>query len=177
MISIATLIAVMVLGAGDRGAHADEASQTGPAPICANVDGHTPAAARVAACSTLLRAEGLTADQQSMILDDRAWSLSLLGKMADARADYERALALSPNSHVAHNEFALFELRTGQLDAAIAEYDVALRLRPDAPYSLYGRGLALIRKGQSQIGQDDLAKARLGDSHVDDVFLTIGLRP
>jgi lipoprotein NlpI len=158
-------------------AFADGAAPTSPEVLCENVDGHTPPAVRVAACSTLLKAGGLTPDQQAMVLTNRAWSLSLQGKMADARSDYERAIAVSPDSHIAHNELALFDLRTGQVDAAIAEYDIALRLRPDAPFSLYGRGLALIRKGQQQMGEDELAKARRADSHVDDVFRGIGLTP
>lgn len=156
---------------------ADGTSPSAPEPLCANIEGSTPPSVRVTACTALLRAGGLTGDQQAMVLSDRAWSNSLLGKMAEARADYARAIEVSPNSHVAHNELALFNLRTGQFDAAIAEYEIALRLRPDAPYSLYGRGLALIRKGREKEGQDDLAKARLGDGHVDQVFAGIGLRP
>jgi lipoprotein NlpI len=160
-----------------RLARADAVGQTSPAVLCANQDGTTPAAARVTACSTLLREPALGPDLESTLLTNRAWALSLLGKMGDARADYERAIALTPDSHVAHNELALFYLRTGQLDKAIAEYEVALKLRPGAAYSLYGEGIAYIRKGDTARGQDNLAKARLSDSNVDRVFESIGVRP
>jgi lipoprotein NlpI len=173
----ARLILWGVLAAAPGLALADQTSQASPESLCANTDGSTPPTVRIPACTALLSDGGLTADQQSMVLSNRAWSNSLLGKMAEARADYNRAITLSPNSHVAHNELALFELRLGNLDAALAEYEIALRLRPNAPYSLYGRGIALIRKGRAKDGEDDLAKARLGDSHVDETFASIGMKP
>jgi lipoprotein NlpI len=173
----AGLVTLCALAAAPRGAWADQNPQASPDSLCANTDGSTLPSVRVPACTALLQAGGLNADQQALVLSNRAWSNSLLGKMSEARADYDRAIALSPNSHVAHNELALFELRIGNLDAAIAEYEIALRLRPDAPYSLYGRGIALIRKGRPKEGEDDLAKARLGDSHVDATFASIGMKP
>jgi lipoprotein NlpI len=158
-------------------ARADAISEAPPAAVCANQDGSAQPAARVTACSSLLRGGDLGPDLESTVLTNRAWALSLLGKMGDARADYERAISLTPNSHVAHNELGLFFLRTGQFDKAIAEYEIALRLRPGAAYSLYGEGLAYIRKGDEARGDDNLAKARLADSNVDRVFAGIGLRP
>jgi len=158
-------------------ASADTTSQVAPNVLCANQDGSTPPAARVTACSTLLREPDLGPDLESTLLTNRAWAFSLLGKMGYARADYERAIALTPDSHVAHNELALFYLRLGQFDKAIAEYEVALRLRPGAAYSLYGEGIAYIRKGDQTRGDDNLAKARLADSNVDRVFESIGVRP
>jgi lipoprotein NlpI len=156
---------------------ADATNPASSAALCANASGQTPPEARVTACSAMLSAGGLTPDQEAIVLTNRAWSLSLQGKMGESRLDYERALGLGPASHVVHNEYALFLLRMGQIDAAIAQYDIALKLRPDAPYSLYGRGLALIRKGEVRAGQDDLAKARRADSKVDEVFRGIGLQP
>jgi lipoprotein NlpI len=175
--AIAFGVIAVLASLAPRPASADATSQTPPAVLCANQDGTTPAAARVTACSTLLREPGLGPDLESTLLTNRAWSLSLLGKMGDARADYERAIALTPDSHVAHNEYGLFLLRIGQLDQAIAEYEVALKLRPGAAYSLYGEGIAYIRKGDPTRGQDNLAKARLADSNVDRVFQSIGVRP
>jgi lipoprotein NlpI len=165
------------LSASPRAARADTTSQASPNVLCANQDGTTPPTARVAACSVLLKEANLGPDLESTLLTNRAWSLSLLGKMGEARADYERAIALTPDSHVAHNELALFYLRTGQLDKAIAEYEIALRLRPGAAYSLYGEGIAYLRKGDQTRGGDNLAKARLADSNVDRVFESIGVRP
>jgi len=171
------VIALLTTSLAPLASRADTVSQVSPAVLCANQDGSTPPAARVSACSTLLKEPDVGPDLQSTLLTNRAWSLSLLGKMGDARADYERAIALTPDSHVAHNEFGLFYLRTGQFDKAIAEYEVALRLRPGAAYSLYGEGIAYIRKGDQARGEDNLAKARLADSNVDRVFQGIGVQP
>jgi lipoprotein NlpI len=170
-------VIALLTGLPPLATRADTTSQQSPNVLCANQDGTTPPAARVAACSTLLREPDLGPDLESTILTNRAWASSLLGKMGDARADYERAIALTPDSHVAHNEYALFLLRLGQLDQAIAQYDIALKLRPGAAYSLYGQGVAYLRKGDQARGDDNLAKARLADSNVDRVFQAIGVRP
>ena len=97
--------------------------------------------------------------------------------MSEARADYENALDLTPSSHVAHNEMGLFLLRLGDFDVAIAQYNTALNLRPGAAYSLYGRGIAYLRKGETQRGEEDIAEARSADHGVDAVFKEIGVRP
>ncbi|MDE2357683.1 MAG: tetratricopeptide repeat protein, partial [Alphaproteobacteria bacterium] len=144
---------------------------------CANTPGGISPRIRVEACTRILGSGSLSAETRAATLLNRAWSLSLQDRMAEARADYESALDLTPNSHVAHNEMGLFLLRTGDYDNAIAQYDTALRLRPGAAYSLYGRGVAYLREGKTDKGQADLAEARLADSHVDEVFQSIGVRP
>jgi lipoprotein NlpI len=146
-------------------------------PECRNTHWDVAAAERVTACTRILKLGTLTPDQQSEALLDRAWSYSLIQRMADARADYDRAIALTPKSHMAYNERALFNLRVGRLDDAITDYDLALSFKPGAAYSLYGRGLAFLRKGDETRGREDLAAARRADSSVDDVFRKIGVTP
>ncbi|MGA2951496.1 MAG: hypothetical protein ABSD80_04590, partial [Caulobacteraceae bacterium] len=60
---------------------------------------------------------------------------------------------------------------------AIADYDMALSFHPGAAYSLYGRGVAFLRKGDEVRGREDLAAARRADSSVDEVFRKIGVTP
>jgi lipoprotein NlpI len=146
-------------------------------PVCANTPGNVAAATRVAACTRILDGGGLSTQQQVETLVARAWSLSLLHRMADARADYDKAIEIDPRSHVAYNERGLFHLRLGEFDAAITDYDMALSFRPDAAFSLYGRGLAYLRKGDAAHGNDDLAAARRQETDVDQIFQDIGLRP
>jgi lipoprotein NlpI len=146
-------------------------------PECRNTNWNVAAADRITACTRILKLGDLTADQKSDALVNRAWSYSLIGRMADARADYDGAIALTPKSHTAFNERALFNLRLGRLDDAIADYDMALSLRPGAPFSLYGRGIAFLRKGDETRGRDDLASARRADSSVDETFRKIGVTP
>jgi len=146
-------------------------------PGCLNTHWNVSAAERVTSCTKILKLGQLTPDQQSQALLNRAWSYSLIQRMADARADYDHAIALTPKSHQAYNERGLFDLRIGRLDDAIADYDMALSFQPGAAYSLYGRGVAFLRKGDETRGRDDLAAARRADSSVDEVFKKIGVTP
>jgi tetratricopeptide (TPR) repeat protein len=54
--------------------------------------------------------------------------------------------------------FVLFRL--GEYDRSIADYDASLRLEPRNPWSLYGRGVARLRKGAAAEGEADIAAAR-----------------
>jgi lipoprotein NlpI len=146
-------------------------------PECRNTSWQVAAADRVPACTRILEVGLLSPAQRSEALVNRAWSYSLIGRMTDARADYDRAIELTPKSHMAFNERALFRLRIGELDGAIADYDMALSLRPNAPFSLYGRGIAFTRKGDQVRGEADLAAARHADSGVDEIFRKIGVSP
>jgi len=172
---VSVLATVALLTPPQALAQANDVAVDGP--ICENTSGHVAPTDRLAACGRILHAGGLTPAQESMTRVNRAWSFSLLHKMADARADYDKAVELDPGSHVAYNERGLFHLRNGQLDAAIEDYDVALRLRPDAAFSFFGRGVAYLRKGDTARGGDDLAKARRLDGNVDVAFRNIGITP
>ena len=48
-------------------------------------------------------------------------------------------------------------LKKGQWDAAIADYNAALRLNPKLASSLYGRGLAKLKNGDTNGGNADMA--------------------
>ena len=159
------------------GAMADTAGLIAEAPKCDNRNGGVDAAERLRACSAMLAMGGLTAQQESQVRVNRGWSFSLLGRMSEARGDYVRAVELDPSSYVAFNEFALFNLKLGDLDAALVDYVTALRLKPGLPYSLYGLGIVHIRKGDVKLGEDELAQARAADSNIDSVFRSIGVHP
>jgi hypothetical protein len=47
-----------------------------------------------------------------------------------------------------------------QLDDAVADYDEALRRNPKQAGSLYGRGLAKLKKGDAVDGEADIAAAK-----------------
>ena len=146
-------------------------------PVCENRDGHASASDRVAACSAILGGAPLAPAAEAMAHVNRAWAYSLEGRMGEARADYDIALTLNPGSYVIYNERALFNLRVGRLDAALSDYDTALKIAPQTAYSLYGRGLTLLRKGDTARGQDDLAAARRLDGGVDGTFRALGFGP
>jgi lipoprotein NlpI len=177
MINLRSLCLTSFLLALTGSAWAQDADVSVFWPGCLNTSWNVSAAERVTACTKILKLGKLTPDQQSQALVNRAWSYSLIQRMADARADYDLAITLTPKSHLAYNERALFNLRISRLDDAIADYDMALSFHPGAAYSLYGRGVAFLRKGDEVRGREDLAAARRADSGVDEVFRKIGVTP
>lgn len=146
-------------------------------PVCENRSGQVTARERVTACSEILGGPPLPAASEANARINRAWAYSLEGKMADARADYDRAVTLNPGSYVIYNERGLFNLRLGQLDAALSDYNMALKIAPATAYSLYGRGLTWLRKGDTARGDAGLAAARHLDATVDQTFAAIGFAP
>ncbi|HUA24249.1 MAG TPA: aspartyl protease family protein [Steroidobacteraceae bacterium] len=55
----------------------------------------------------------------------------------------------------------LVYLRDGRVDDALANFETALKLRPQSPLARYALGLAELRKGLAAQGQADLAAARI----------------
>jgi len=64
-------------------------------------------------------------------------------------------------SGTAFDSRGLVELRLGQYDRAIADYDAALKLNPRTAWSLYGRGLAKRHKGDPSAQSDMDAAAAI----------------
>jgi tetratricopeptide (TPR) repeat protein len=93
-------------------------------------------------------------------LNGACWSRTLLNReLEKALAECNAAVKLGPNVAQVLDSRGLVHLRLGQNDAAINDYDDALRRRPKADWSLYGRGLAKQRKGQQAEGDADIAAA------------------
>jgi tetratricopeptide (TPR) repeat protein/predicted aspartyl protease len=72
---------------------------------------------------------------------------------------------------------ALVNLRLGNFDKAIADYDGSLRMEPNKPGPLYGRGLAKLKKNQRAAGEADIAEAVKIGANVADAYKQIGLVP
>jgi tetratricopeptide (TPR) repeat protein len=86
------------------------------------------------------------------------------GTWRDSRTLLTRALAVTPDNHIAHNNLG-FELeKEGRLDEAMAHYAVALRLAPDDPKPRNNLGRALATRG-------DLAGA------IEQYTIAVQLRP
>jgi tetratricopeptide (TPR) repeat protein len=70
-------------------------------------------------------------------------------------ADCNKAVRLSQGSPVFLQTRGMAHLRLGQDDAAIADFDASLKLRPREAWCLYGKGLAEKRKGLTAQGEAD----------------------
>jgi tetratricopeptide (TPR) repeat protein len=66
--------------------------------------------------------------------------------------------------------------QAGRLDAAIADYDAALRRDPKIAESLYGRGIARQRKGDTAGGDADIAAAKAVKPDIAEVMAKYGVR-
>jgi hypothetical protein len=64
----------------------------------------------------------------------------------------------------------------GRIAESIAAYDEALKGRPLAPSSLYGRGIAKRRKGDVKGGDADIAAAMMMDARTQSVFAGYGVQ-
>lgn len=90
----------------------------------------------------------------------RCWARALSGQDLDkARSDCNAAVKAMPGQGSYRDSRGLVELRLGDPDAAIADYDAALQLNSRSAWSLYGRGLAERRKGLADKAATDLAAA------------------
>ena len=91
-------------------------------------------------------------------LNGRCWTRALAGRelplaLKDCNAALRRVKAAN-----FFDSRGLVELRMGQYDQSIADYDAALKLNPRSAWSLYGRGLARRHKNDPT-GQNDLSTA------------------
>ncbi|TFW24045.1 tetratricopeptide repeat protein [Duganella callida] len=136
---------------------------------------HSKAGAAAVAQDDYTRARALatTAGQ----LNNYCWELATWNvNLPAALSACEAALALRPTDAYALDSKAFVLLRLQRYREARAAYDQALAQRPDLPASLFGRGLARLRLGDSTGGQADLRAARTRDAGVDAEFAAMGIK-
>jgi len=99
--------------------------------------------------------------RQPVALNGRCWARALAGRdLPLALKDCDASLRRM-KSGTAFDSRGLVELRLGQYDRAIADYDAALKLNPRTAWSLYGRGLAKRHKGDPSAQSDMDAAAAI----------------
>ncbi len=110
------------------------------------------------------------------VLGQRCWSRAALGvDLPLALADCNQAIRRGGDSFVARNSRAVVQLKMGNFDKAIADFDVAIKRQPKDARAYYGRGLAEARKGLSSRSQLDLKTAVDMDAEVAAHYKNIGL--
>jgi tetratricopeptide (TPR) repeat protein len=96
--------------------------------------------------------------RQPDALNGRCWARALAGRdLPQALKDCDTALRRMKQANFFDSR-GLVDLRMGQYDRAIADYDEALKLDPKIAWSLYGRGLAKRHKGDAA-GKADMDAA------------------
>ena len=70
----------------------------------------------------------------------------------------------------------LVHLKMGQVDAAIADYEFALRADPKLASALFGRGLAKLRKGDLSGSEADVAAAKTIQAGIGDHCARYGVQ-
>jgi hypothetical protein len=82
-----------------------------------------------------------------------------LGRLADARACYEEAIALDPEFASPRTNLGILLMESGDLKAAYASFNEAARLDPDSPRTHYHRGLLLFKQGKFEKSATALKRA------------------
>jgi tetratricopeptide (TPR) repeat protein/predicted aspartyl protease len=96
--------------------------------------------------------------RQPVALNGRCWTRALAARdLPLALKDCDAALRRMKSANFFDSR-GLVELRMGQYDRAIADYDAALQMNPRTAWSLYGRGLARKHKGDAA-GKADMDAA------------------
>jgi tetratricopeptide (TPR) repeat protein len=122
-----------------------------------------------AVCATLLAVLGvLTWRQTRMYADiETLWQTTILrnpdcsmarnnlgsafvqqGRMDEAIAQFQNALAIKPDYAEAHNNLGIALVHKGQADNAIAQYQMALETKPDYAEARNNLGNALVQQGR-----------------------------
>jgi tetratricopeptide (TPR) repeat protein len=111
------------------------------------------------ALADLDKAVGLAPrDWQS--LKERCWVRAILNRDLDkAEADCRASLELFPRWNNTYDALGLINLKRGNLQAALENYNTAVQGDPDLMSPLYGRGVTKLRLGNASEGQADIAAA------------------
>ncbi len=118
--------------------------------------------------------------RMAIALSARCKARAMLGlDLPAALRDCNAAISRSDKLHNPDflDNLALLRFRLGDYDKSIGEYDAALKLRPHNAWSLYGRGLAKLKKNTRNEGQADLEEAVKISPGVADAYKSMGIAP
>ncbi len=126
----------------------------------------------------LFAAQRQKAGKDKMALNNLCWTQGQADFDLDtALADCEASLKIDPEAPPTLDSSGMVLLRMGRFDDAIKRYDRALAKAPGMPASLYGRGIARLRKGEAEAGQADLAAATKAEPGIAVYFGGFGVKP
>ena len=118
----------------------------------------------------------IAGDKSPLFYNDRCWARAVaMIELDTALIDCNEALRLMPGFAAALDSRAFLHLRQGQLREAMADYDAALKAIPKDPYSLYGRGIAKARAGDSAGASADIAAGTSLQKGIAEEFAAYGI--
>jgi tetratricopeptide (TPR) repeat protein len=106
--------------------------------------------------------------------DNRCWARAVVGILKQALADCNEALRLMPNAATLDSRGFIF-LKMTNFDAAVSDYDAALRINPKLAFALYGRGLARL-KNEDPSGEADIAAAKALQADIAEEYARYGMQ-
>jgi tetratricopeptide (TPR) repeat protein/predicted aspartyl protease len=118
--------------------------------------------------------------RMAIALSARCKARAMLGQdLSQALKDCNSAISRSgklQNPDFLDN-LALVRFRLGDYDKSIGNYDAALKIRPKNAWTLYGRGLAKMKKNNRSEGEADIAEAVRIAPGVADAYKRMGFSP
>jgi len=79
-----------------------------------------------------------------------------------------------PNNAATLDSRGFVFLKMAHFDAAVSDYDAALRVDPKLAFALYGRGLARL-KNEDAAGESDIAAAKLLQADIGEEYARYGI--
>jgi hypothetical protein len=86
-------------------------------------------------------------------------------------------LRLRPGFAAALDSRAFLQLKRGNTQEALADYEAVLKESPNDSYSIFGRGVAKLRLGDTAGGNADIAAAVGMEKGLREEFAAYGLLP
>jgi tetratricopeptide (TPR) repeat protein len=105
----------------------------------------------------------------------RCWARAILGELQPALEDCNKALQSDPTAAI-YDSRGLTYMKMGRFDAAIDDYNSALRFEPKLASALYGRGLGKFKKGDRAGGDADISAAKKIQANIAEDFRRYGLQ-
>jgi tetratricopeptide (TPR) repeat protein len=110
-------------------------------------------------------------------LASRCYVQAITGKgLESALADCTKSLGIEANGYT-NDSRGLVYLKLGRFQEARADYDTAVKLDRKSASSLFGRGVAKKRLGDTAGAEKDLAAAKAIDSRIAATYAARGVTP
>ena len=80
-------------------------------------------------------------------------------KLMDVIADFEKALQISPQMHLAYYNMGVVYITLRDYTSALSAFNKAIELNPDFGEAYYNRGYVYFTLGNREAGSNDLSRA------------------